>query len=290
MSAKPTVTFFGATGGCAGSALAAALADGFICSALARNPAKLYDQLRTYHNLDLETISGTLTVITGDVTDATAVVSVLMSFPGGRPADVFVCGVGGAPALQWSIYPITLVDPHICEKAAKCVVDAVRAIQSADVPERRDWRPHLTVVTSTGIDDRHEDVPFLFRPLYHWLLAVPHKDKRIMENVVVNAWMDRPGSTSGCLGGFTIVRPSLLTDGEELGSPVVRVGAVDPPVYGGNVIAAGQAAKDDSKNEIRGPAVGYTISRRDVGKWIFENVIRQGSGDGWRNKLVTLTY
>jgi len=36
------------------------------------------------------------------------------------------------------------------------------------------------------------------------------------------------------------------------------------------------------------PAVGYTISRDDVGKWIFESFVKEGKA--WVGQKVSLTY
>ena len=66
--------------------------------------------------------------------------------------------------------------------------------------------------------------------------------------------------------GVVIVRASFLTDGPALGKAKVRVGS-------------------ESK-----PAVGYTISREDVGQWVFENVIQDESRDQWAGEKVSLTY
>jgi hypothetical protein len=36
------------------------------------------------------------------------------------------------------------------------------------------------------------------------------------------------------------------------------------------------------------PAVGYSIRRADVGRWIFENIIKNDA-QGWEGEMVTLT-
>lgn len=69
---------------------------------------------------------------------------------------------------------------------------------------------------------------------------------------------------------FVIIRPSLLTDGKRLGLKKIRVG-------------------EESEEAVK-PAVGYTISREDVGGWIFDELV---SGDGekrFAGKMVSLTY
>ena len=74
---------------------------------------------------------------------------------------------------------------------------------------------------------------------------------------------------------FVIVRPSLLTNGKARGRRKIRVGTEAEP------------------------AVGYTISREDVGLWMFEHLVKgigNGIGDdevvGGRyvGQKVTITY
>ena len=100
-------------------------------------------------------------------------------------------------------------------------------------------------------------------PLYHWILAVPHADKKKMEDLVVASGRK-----------FVLVRPSLLFDGEAKGLDHVKTGIEIP----GN--------KEEGKH-----AVGYTIRREDVGKWIFEECVRDNKRWGkWEGKCVSLTY
>jgi len=74
------------------------------------------------------------------------------------------------------------------------------------------------------------------------------------------------------LGRYTIVHASLLTDGKMLGMEKVR-------------------AKIEGK-EWSGDAIGYTISRNDVGNWIFEDVVRGygREGEGARGRIARVTY
>ena len=62
-----------------------------------------------------------------------------------------------------------------------------------------------------------------------------------------------------------IVRPSLLTNGKARGGKKIRVGTEEKP------------------------AVGYTISREDVGLWVFENLLK-GDGETYVGQKVTITY
>lgn len=95
------------------------------------------------------------------------------------------------------------------------------------------------------------------RFLYHHVLRVPHVDKKAMEDVF-------RGEGGEVFRGIVGVRPTLLTDGAERGLEKIRVGR--------------EAA----------PALGYTVSRRDVGLWIYRSVV-EGEGRGWEGEMVSLT-
>ncbi len=110
--------------------------------------------------------------------------------------------------------------------------------------------PHLVLVGT---------FPLLEYPLYHVLLRVPHRDKKAMEDALV---------ASG--ERWTVVRPALLTDGPAVGK--VRAGVED---------VAGRRVE---RSEI-----GYSISREDVGGWVFENLVQE-SDESWLHKAASITY
>lgn len=117
-------------------------------------------------------------------------------------------------------------------------------------------------------------------PLYHYLLAVPHKDKKEMERLLVAEM--RKAVPECAIGGFVVVRPSLLTDGKRLGTEKVRVGVE---------VEGGEGTKEKGKGEGEGrPAVGYTISRDDVGGWMFDEIVRGGDRERFVGKMVSITY
>lgn len=64
---------------------------------------------------------------------------------------------------------------------------------------------------------------------------------------------------------FVIVRPSFLTNGKAQGGEKVRVGTEEKP------------------------AVGYMISREEVGLWMFENLV-QGDGAAFVGQKVIITH
>ena len=80
-------------------------------------------------------------------------------------------------------------------------------------------------------------------------------DKRAMEALVRKSGEEN-----------LVVRASLLTDGEARGIVGVRQGSEE------------------------GPAVGYYISRKDVGEWIWERVLKRGTTGEFDGQAVTVTY
>lgn len=267
----PTIAFFGATGGCTNACLVHTLNAGYNATALARTPSKLTKQLQD-QGIDDKCIASQMSIIEGDATDIRSVKAVLEpQLNKSHRAPVIVLGVGGTPQLQASLFtPLTLDSPHICENATVTILKALDELYSTERNQSRRVqgpRPVVCFISTTGISKVGNDVPFLFRFLYHWLLAIPHADKRRMEELFVEQMARPEPLISGMIG----VRPSLL-----LGT----VSAND--AYGMQAVRAGRE---------NAPAVGYTIKRADVGKWIFEHIVQSEEGHShWMGQMVTLTY
>ena len=219
-----------------------------------------------------------LTITVGDVKDPAAVTRALKPTATGPAVRTIIDGVGSVDlALNWNpLLPIVCKDPTICEDAAATILDAVGGL---GLPAEPAERPLLVCMSTTGVagPGRPRDVPLLFTPLYHWLLASPHADKRNMEALVDRAAAKRQG---GVLRSAVVVRPSLLTDGKGEGAAKLRVGW--------EAEAEADAAADGKVVAAARPAVGYTVARRDVGAWMFEEFVKK-DGDGWAGKKVTLT-
>ncbi|KAJ3245591.1 hypothetical protein HDU78_008928 [Chytriomyces hyalinus] len=273
-----TIAFFGATGGCTLATLAKSISNGYFCSALARTPKKLLDQLEAL-NVSAEAINKNLVIIPGDVRDIASIKAALQpdfasSERGNKPArivDVVMSGIGSIPKLQANVIePVTLNDPTICKDAAEMIMRALEEIQRTDGGQFKP--PSMIAISTTGIDKNSRDLPFALMPLYHWLLAVPHRDKMDMEKAVVG------GVERKVLAAHFTVRPSLLIDGKAKGSAAVRVGAV----------SSCHSVEGDA---VEGsPAVGYTISRADVGNWIYDEIVAGKDVARWENKCISLTY
>lgn len=283
-TAAIVVAFFGATGDCAGYCLAAALHDDYNCRVLVRSPAKLTESM-TAKGVSQETMDRNLTVISGDIRNTDAVKKVLQ-VGNGRVVDKIISGIGkasqrittqicdlhantchcenpgGSPKLQWSLaHPVTLNDPRICQDGGASILDALHQLQT-------DNKPLLVNVSTTGIktyEGQPCDVPVAFIPFYHWFLSVPHNDKKVLEDNLA-AHMQLP-EDERVLEAYVNVRPSLLQDGKGKGWERVREGSEEKP------------------------AVGYFIHREDVGRWMFEKLVKSGVElkGKWKNAGVTIT-
>ena len=200
-----------------------------------------------------------LTIVQGDGKDSAKISEALLV--NNRVVDLIVSGIGLAPKISAFTWPPPLDDPNICESAVNAVLDAIRSMSPSK-------KPILVAMSTTGISDFGRDIPITMIPLYNLLLPVPHKDKKAMEAVI----MQDAKSISPSLGGFIAIRPSFLTNGPEQGVAKVRIGLESP-------------------EKVESLVIGNTISREDVGNWIFEQVLRQEeSRERYLNHFVTLTY
>lgn len=144
--------------------------------------------------------------------------------------------------------------------------EAITSILSALADLKPLQKPLITVISTTGISAGRRDVPLLMLPLYKLLLHNAHQDKANMERLLAESLAEgASGKKEAWIRGFVFVRPTLLTNGAAVGQPKLRVGT-------------------ESK-----PAAGYTVSREDVGKWIFDEVLANEGRDRWVGEKVTLT-
>ncbi|KAK3301793.1 uncharacterized protein B0T15DRAFT_323673 [Chaetomium strumarium] len=169
-----------------------------------------------------------------------------------RLVDIVVFSIGARPTLKG------MDDPHVCERGMTALLSALRTCRTE---RNATGKPKIVVVSTTGISSAGRDVPLAMVPLYKVLLHTPHVDKKIMERLLLDSGEE-----------WTIVRGSLYTNGPET-EGLVREGMEDP-------VAGVLVGK---------PAIGYTISREDVGKWVFENCISDESGK-WVRKAAMITY
>ncbi|KAF9116393.1 hypothetical protein BGW39_002748 [Mortierella sp. 14UC] len=270
-TATQFIAFFGATGGCTNACLVHTLKSGFSATALARTPSKLTDMLLA-QGLAQSVIDLQLTIVKGDIADLAAIKSVLTNNDNNtsnsatdsvKIASQIISGIGGTPQMRMSLSkPMTIDNPEICASATKNIIQALQEIYSAH-PSTAQHRPSITVISTTGVSDVREDVPFGFRTLYHVVLADPHKDKKEMERLI-----SEDASTTAVFRGAVIIRPSLLKGDHSVtsgkGWQKLKIGVEDKP------------------------AVGYTCLRADVGQWICEQIVKTG-GESYFGQKVTLT-
>ncbi|KGQ04769.1 Uncharacterized protein YkgB [Beauveria bassiana D1-5] len=180
-----------------------------------------------------------LTILTGNAHDSSSVASCLV-----HPSDPtrLVDAIHVSVGAQLDLATRTLSDPDVCKKAAACVLAALTSLRESG---GRTGRPLFTAVSTTGISKFGRDVPLGMLPLYKWLLGAPHADKEVMEERM---------AASG--ERVVLVRPSFLKDGARPETRI-RVGVED-------------LVKGVEKKEI-----GYFVAREDVGRWVYENLLRQ---------------
>ncbi|KFY10367.1 hypothetical protein V492_05053 [Pseudogymnoascus sp. VKM F-4246] len=263
-SMKPTIAILGATGGSALTVLVQTLQGGHDCIALVRTESKL-TSLLTLRNVPDALIKQHLKIVTGNVKDAESISKTLFheSLKNGV-VDIIVSGVGAKPVFMPNPLRPTLDDPTICQDATSTILKSLRTMLKPNMK-----KPLFVVVSTTGISDHGRDIPIAMIPLYHWMLPVPHADKKKMEKLLETE-VHGPDSA---IGGFVAVRPSLLTDGDLLGVKAVR-----SDVEGEGTVAAN--------------AIGYSISRSDVGNWIYTTLVNNEDGlrDSYVNHFVGITY
>ncbi|KAL9024692.1 MAG: hypothetical protein Q9196_006327, partial [Gyalolechia fulgens] len=237
------VAFFGATGGSTLACLALALKAGYT---LSRSSSKL-QSLLLERDVSQSIIDTHLTIVQGDIRDTQSVARVLT--PQSKAVHLIISGIGRPPV--FSLNPLNPIfdDPTVCQDAISAILAALRTLPPLSP------KPVLAALSTTGISSRARDVPILMTPLYHWLLAVPHRDKREME-ALLQVEVTKPAHERA-IKDFIVVRPSLLTNGARLGTDNIRV--------------------DEEAGETASPAVGYTISRDDVGGWMFDQLL-EGQG------------
>ncbi|KAF6808932.1 fungal specific transcription factor domain-containing protein [Colletotrichum sojae] len=196
-----------------------------------------------------------LHVVEGNAHDAVAISKCLVSpHDATRFVDVVVSTIGA----WFELRKMTLEDVHVCEKGMSTLLDAIKSLRSQ---KNVSGNPRVIGQSSTGISKFGRDTPLFVQPLYKGLLHTPHQDKRAMEELLFASDED-----------WTVVRASWLTNGREEPGEAVRAG-VEDPVKG-----------------VEELAIGYSISREDVGKWIFESILDKDGKDRYVRKVATITY
>ncbi|EJD45639.1 NAD(P)-binding protein [Auricularia subglabra TFB-10046 SS5] len=193
-----------------------------------------------------------LVVQAGNAHDVHAVASCL-TVPGNTAqlVDAIYFTIGA----KLDMTKMTLDDPDVCKKGMAALLDALKRLRDGGAQ----GRPLIVVGSTTGISEHQRDVPLMFLPMYKLMLDQPHRDKKVMEDAVIKS-----GES------FVLLRPSFLTDGEKP-QRKIRVGVEDP------------------QRGVESKAVGYVISREEVGRWVYENLLR-GDPSQYMGKAVSITW
>jgi len=263
------ILFFGASRGCGFYALLSLLRSGGRATLLLRKPDTVTSNPE-FQALTSEQ-KGRANLIKGDAFVREDVQRVVDAAGEGMDTVVFSIGImpSSIPKMTWS-RGVIMDPPQPC---ARSITNLLSILQDMNRPGLR-----LLIVSSMGMGDKHSELPFLIRGwLYGWLLVDAHSDKQALEYISLLCSKHRtpalpeartlPSSISSLrqdwLDEVVVLRPALLTDGKEAPPGKVRAGV-----------------------SVKG---AYTISRRDVGKFIVDECLK--GNDKWvGEKGVVIAY
>jgi hypothetical protein len=224
------------------------------------------------HNVPVTTIQKYLTVVQGDAKNVKDVSKALISPIDNRSlVDIILTAIGTYPVFTWSIRrPLRLPDPTICEDGMAAMFAAIDQLASQTIlTTTGGGKPLLIMISSTaGPDRRNHNLPWYLAPLYWWLLVEPHNDKLNMEKLALN-------DKGAHIRESIIVRPSILTDAPEKDLESVKVGWV------------WNIQKIADREREPGHVKAWSISRKDVGAWVFKKIIVDG---GWEGRSISLVH
>ena len=288
-----TIAFLGATGGCGLSCLQHALTGGHTCLALARTPSKLSALLSAS-----QTPVDNLTIVQGNAHEPADVAKVL-AHPTDptRLVDVVVFSIGGA----FNFLRMTIDNPNVCERGIETLWDALAllrggaadattanettasAVERQQQQPKRTGQPRIFIASTCGITSLHRDYPLATAPIYRYMLAVPHEDKRAMETSCV--------SGRGRAERWTLVRPSLLTDASSTEGMNDEQRAAELAKREARFAAIRVGKEDPIGARLLSSAVGYAITRQDVGRWLYERLILEtDGGEEWTHMVASITH
>lgn len=204
------IAVFGGTGETGQEIVAQSLAKGYHVSVLVRDPGRLSDQ-----------IADQLYVTVGDVLDFEKVEKTVWK------ADAVVVSLGTRPDTP----------ENIVSEGTKNII---QAMQEQGVKR-------LVVVTSLGVGDSKNQVPFAFKMIMKTALRKVMADKERQENLVRESDLD-----------WVIVRPGGLTDGPRKGEYTF---GIEPSIVAGSISRADLAEfvlKQVVENQFLRKAVAVT--------------------------------
>ncbi|KAL2206220.1 hypothetical protein CC79DRAFT_1322700 [Sarocladium strictum] len=196
-----------------------------------------------------------LVIREGNAHDSKAVTACL-TVPGNptKLVDSVFTSIGAAPVSGG----LSVSDPDVCKKGMTCLLDALKTLRSQGAV----GDPLIVAISTISHSRFGRDIALLMIPIYKVFVSVPAADKQIME--------DRLAASGE--KNWVVVRPSHLTNGSRPDAPV-RVGI------------------EDLEKGIESREIGYSISREDVGRWCFEQLLKPGEvSKQYRNKAVSVTW
>ncbi|KAF5665234.1 hypothetical protein FCIRC_10591 [Fusarium circinatum] len=201
--------FIGACGATLRHVLAWTLLDGHKAAALVRDHSKLKKTL-----LDLgvseEIQQSQLIVVKGSSRDVSTVRSLLLNDP-----QIIFSGITSTWKLRFNpFHPIAMDDATITGDSAVAAMQALKDLVSTNSISNS---PIYAPISSTGHGSRR-DQPLSLIPLYWWLLKEAQTDTAALERVTREAATQKQSG----LGGYVMLRPPLLTDGEMKGTKKER--------------------------------------------------------------------
>lgn len=208
-----------------------------------------------------------------------------------KPIDVLLFTVGGTP--KFSLLNGFTISP------ANLVTQSLLNTLSTIPPQP--FQPRIITISSTGLTrTSHASLPLPLKPLYGYLLRVPHEDKVGAERVVAHCagwkwdakedgepgadimgteeWRGREGlPKEGELKRVLVIRPALLTDGDCLADKLEA--------------KPGKCGKKELKKAYRVSEEelgGWTVSRKDVAHFVVDAIVHRW--DEFENKCVSIAY
>ncbi|KAI6103401.1 amino acid permease-domain-containing protein [Pisolithus sp. B1] len=166
-----------------------------------------------------------------------------------RPVDFLIFTIGGTPRFSIS-KGFVISPPNLVTQAL------LNCLETLPTPA-----PKIIVISSTGLTRAsHNNLPLLLKPLYGYLLRVPHKDKCGVEEVLAH-----------CVGWPWEERDS---PGPEILGPNWK-----ERVPGDGQLKSNKQAYRVNEGDLSG---SYTVSRKDVAHFVVEGVIKDW--DTWQGK------
>jgi hypothetical protein len=159
---------------------------------VARTPTKLRTILLAQHLIPPSTLDTCLTIHNGNAKSPLDVSYTLVSpVSPSHLVDIIYFSLGTNPVFQWSLrepLPLPEADKTITEDAMRAIFGAIDTLtHDHGIGSTIEGTKPLTVIISaTASKDIWGSVPWpwVFAPLYRWLLHAPHVDKMKMEELV----------------------------------------------------------------------------------------------------------